>query len=59
MYKKQDELLQCKVAFAEERLALMRVTDDAKRLAELVVLAEFNLQKEDLEIVAKYVDTSD
>lgn len=56
MCNKQDTLMRCKVAFAEERLQLLLVTEDAERLARLLHTGS-PVTKEDQEIIEKYVDS--
>lgn len=57
MCNSQDTLMRCKVAFAEERLELLKVTEDAERLARLLSTGA-PVTKEDQEIIEKYVDSS-
>lgn len=56
MCNKQDTLMRCKVAFAEERLQLLLVADDAERMARLLSTGA-PVTKEDQEIIEKYVDS--
>lgn len=57
MTQTEKELKKCKVAFAEERLRLLDVMREAKRLAQLLN-DKFTVRTElDKQLIKKYLDS--